>query len=856
MKTHCKRKYYPISAFIIIIAMLLNVACNMSNSTNNVSLNESIKQYHQFSNYTEDREEYTIPAEDGIYDDLVGFKKVADNSFLELFFNEVSASIAVVDKRSKKITFSSPPGTDNDSVAIPEMKEQMKAALMVTYFHNSAQRTMNSYTSSVKNEMFDYQLIENGIKVTFNMADSQITIDDIPQKISDERFRLFFLENENLGQNDLIRINRYYKLDETNMIWEFTDTRSSTINLMGRILQNAGYTYEDLLVDNEEHGIVTDIFARVFFNIPVELYLEHESLIVEISSTEMEYNPNVPPLSIRLFELFGAQKADTQGYIFIPDGSGALIDFRENRKRSNTYGSIIYGRDRTLSPNNRPTEFLQTNMPVFGIHSDEVSFIAIIEDADAISAINAYESGQFNSYYSVFSNFRLTESENVVIGHGSQTSRVRAFQRKPYEGHIRVRYAFLSPESNGFVYMAKYYRNYVVSKYNLELIDNANPIPLILEILGGIKKTKSFLGINYEGVESLTTFKQSIDILRELKDNGVLNINLLLNGWITGGINHASLRNAKPLSVLGGRRDFYELVDYTNLNSIDFYPLINSQTVPQGGLGYNPYTQSAKRIDQRIAFAFDYDIVTNNSTNRYHVVSSENIPSNLERFKKRILNREVSGIGINDWGNQINADYSARAQIDRQDTLNFIVNNAKSIQESDMKLMIRNSPVPILPNIDLAVEIPSKSNSLPIITRDIPFFQIAFHGYLDYSTTPLNSSYDIQKEIVRNIRLGNLPYFVVMNAKGETTKGTEYSYYFSNEFSLWSERIIEIYSYTNEILSNVRGETIEQYENPVDDLYIITYSNGVNIFINESRDSVAFEEMLLSGYQIKVKGVE
>lgn len=48
-------------------------------------------------------------------------------------------------------------------------------------------------------------------------------------------------------------------------------------------------------------------------------------------------------------------------------------------------------------------------------------------------------------------------------------------------------------------------------------------------------KLKSTFGIKYQGMESLTTTEQAIQILEELQGRGITNIQLKYSGWMNGG---------------------------------------------------------------------------------------------------------------------------------------------------------------------------------------------------------------------------------------------------------------------------------------------------------------------------------
>ena len=77
---------------------------------------------------------------------------------------------------------------------------------------------------------------------------------------------------------------------------------------------------------------------------------------------------------------------------------------------------------------------------------------------------------------------------------------------------------------------------------------------------------------------------------------------------------------------------------------------------------------------------------------------------------------------------------------------------------------------------DVILNVPDGDSGYNVTDEAIPFYQIVYHGYKDYSAAPLNSAYSIRDDVLKSIEYGALPYFKVMYASGDKTKNTEYSY--------------------------------------------------------------------------------
>ena len=77
----------------------------------------------------------------------------------------------------------------------------------------------------------------------------------------------------------------------------------------------------------------------------LEYKLDGENLIAFIDPKKVEYNTeNYSLVDIDLLEFFGAAGSEEEGYLFVPDGSGALI-YLNSGKKDSAYIASVYGRD-------------------------------------------------------------------------------------------------------------------------------------------------------------------------------------------------------------------------------------------------------------------------------------------------------------------------------------------------------------------------------------------------------------------------------------------------------------------------------------------------------------------------------
>ena len=147
-------------------------------------------------------------------------------------------------------------------------------------------------------------------------------------------------------------------------------------------------------VEKTENG------AKVTFNIdwlgvsiPVLYSLDGEKFNASILYNEMQEGSEIYIVSMKLLPGFGAATMSEEGYLVVPDGSGAVINFNNN-SGAVEYVADVYGSEiNTLSYLNtfRGERIL---MPIFGIVRSDRALLGVITEGDDSAAICAYSAAE------------------------------------------------------------------------------------------------------------------------------------------------------------------------------------------------------------------------------------------------------------------------------------------------------------------------------------------------------------------------------------------------------------------------------------------------------------------------------
>lgn len=158
----------------------------------------------------------------------------------------------------------------------------------------------------------------------------------------------------------------------------------------------------------------------------------------------------------------------------------------------------VYGVDETAQSYTVVEDTVNAMMPVFGIKRENSAIFAEITGGDTMAAIVADVSGNINSYNYVYPSFLLRGSEKFGIWGNGVSADLPTLEKDIYDINYTVTYAFLERENASYSGMANYYRNELVNRGVLRKKDEKqDSIPFYLDIVGGVKLQKSFLGVPY-----------------------------------------------------------------------------------------------------------------------------------------------------------------------------------------------------------------------------------------------------------------------------------------------------------------------------------------------------------------------
>ena len=142
-----------------------------------------------------------------------------------------------------------------------------------------------------------------------------------------------------------------------------------------------------------------------------------------------------PLTSVALLRFFGAADSTEEGYIFVPDGSGALIYLNNGKTNQTLYSEPVYGRDGALPTGERlPYEKKTNHLPVFGMKRGNQAFLAVIEEGEALAQIRADIARPASRYNVAYVAFQTISKSARRL---DQFTQINLYQTRAYQGDLK-----------------------------------------------------------------------------------------------------------------------------------------------------------------------------------------------------------------------------------------------------------------------------------------------------------------------------------------------------------------------------------------------------------------------------------
>lgn len=776
---------------------------------------------------------------------------VLESDRLKFVMDSMTTQFYVEDKKTGTIWYSNPTDSDTDTIAQTAEKGALKSTIVLTYSTiNGVDTIYDNYTYSMKNQIYDIEKGDDYVTIYYSIGDTQKEF-VIPPVIIEEDMLKFraemnpgeasLLDNyyvrydiNNLGKKDnKEELLSYYPIMQDKIIYVLRDTTKDNMRAkFQQMFEAAGYTYENYLAD-KELDLKVKTSDKPVFNLQMTYRLDGDDLLVEIPKDKMEYRDEYPILYLSVLPYFGAGGKNDEGFLLVPEGGGSIINFNNGKTSQNSYYANLYGWDYATA---RKAVVHETRayFNAFGVSKGDSSYLCVIEESAPYAAIQANVSGKVNSYNSVNAQYSIVTREQYDVG-TIYNGNMYIYNENPLTGTIKQRYSFI--DSDSYVDMASVYEDYLLKKYDGYLTMNEDTsTPVALEVIGAVDKVRQVMGIPVSRPHRLTTYKEAQDIVQELNADGIDNMSVKLTGWMNGGVQQQVLNKVKTISDLGSKKDLKNLVASSNEDGIDFY--LNGMTnyAKDSNIldGFLVFTDAARFASNEKADLHEYSTTTFGQatwTDNYYLLKYDLIMDGVDTMYDTAA-KYKAGVSFEDIGKDLSSDYKKGGYHDRQDVMEAHAQALKEADDAGAKTMINMGNDYAVPYVDFVTGMDLAGSGYTIIDYEVPFYQLAIHGYVNYTDEPLNLTQNMEEVLLRSAEFGAGLSFTVMEETAFALQKTLYTEYFAADYALWHDKILDIYNKYNEQLGHTFNQKMVNHEVLAEDVTCTTYEDGTKVYVN------------------------
>ncbi|MBR3750670.1 MAG: hypothetical protein IKK58_02765 [Clostridia bacterium] len=585
---------------------------------------------------------------------------------------------------------------------------------------------------------------------------------------------------------------------------------------------------------DEEYDVVAG--SSAMYMIPVDYILTDDGLKVQIKNDGIVFNESKYVISfIDVLKYFGCADMTEDGYMFTPDGSGALINFNNGKVAISTEFKVqLYGIDRGKNYSKQPDFAEQGHLPVFAIKKPTSTLFAVIEDGEAVgTVVSDIARNTKNNVNYTYSSFRLIETDDMSI-FGDNNS-LKTYQEEKYSGDICINYSVLQGDID-YADMADTYREYLIKNGKMnQVVNNASDIAFNLELEGAVSDVTAFLGIRYDYLNTLTTYQEAQEILSQLVDGGVKGINVRYRGWANNGLFNTAFGSLRPLNELGGWDGYRKLEKYAAENDIALYPECELVLVYKDKMfdDFMELLDVTRQLSRSNAKYYQYNLMhTGNYMHAASIVRPQKVKSLSESLLKDIQNKNIKAVSLGKMGNILTGDYHLNAIMDRDEVQDVYAEIFKNYSDADISLAVEGGNVYTLLGTDVIYELPGNSSNHYMADEAIPFYQMVVHGYVEYSGEVINQSGESLQSMLKAVETGSGLAYRWMYAPNKDTNNIYFEDVYATCYESWIDEAIEFYVRYNNELGHTASLTITDHDNISTNLTSTTYSDGTVVYVN------------------------
>ena len=784
-----------------------------------------------------------------------------ENDYLIFKFFPALAEFSLVDKIIGAEWRSNPTDASSDPLADPVTSALMQSLFALQYADVSGVGTVFfGMEHSVALNAWDYSESNGALELNFTVGDLERSY-ILPPSAPEERMLLFL---DRMSRDDRRKVETSYRLYDIDRLREndnraalleqYPDLARGKVYILRENTQEymkaqieeyflaAGYTREDYAADYAR-GASASIAEKPAFNLTLRFSLDGRSLLLDVPFDKIAYRPSFPITQLSLLPYMGSGGSDDDGYLLVPDGSGALIYFNNGRHNQIAYSSYVYGWDETM-PREAVVSDNKAPIPVFGINRNGNSLLCIIEEGSSYAAVRADVSGRNSSWNTVYPRFDMIHGAVMDIS-GRTDRNVYLYENGLPRGE-RIVLRYTPCGTGGYVGLAKEYRSWLLERHPDLGRGMSGGVPIAVEIVGAVNKTTHRMGIPMDRPLKLTSYKEAEAMIRDFSGLGWNNLRVKLNGWFNHSVDHSVPSGIRLISELGSRKDLRNLVAAAEECGSGLFPeadfLYIKDVRPFDG--YSIYRDTARYVNRKRIEKYPYSFVWFGERVSWGKLSYISRPtvmmSMIDSFARKEAVYGLSNIAFRSMGGKLSGDYNEKRFVSREASMALRKEKFQELKNSGVRMMVDTGFIYSVPWADFITGMALEDQGFGITDVSVPFLQIALHGLVPFAGKAINLAEDYTRNLLRTVECGAGLYFSFMAEETGVLQETKFRQFYANEYSRWVGDADALYRQFSADFGGLYSQAIEGHKILSPGVTLTEYADGSIVIVNMSPSSYVY----------------
>lgn len=556
-------------------------------------------------------------------------------------------------------------------------------------------------------------------------------------------------------------------------------------------------------------------------SIPVQLRIVDDCVETKILDAEIQEG-KYSMTWLRLYPFFGAeQSAGQDGYMLIPDGSGALIRFDAHASSARrVYEERVYGADGSF--NNERSSRLNVNMPVFGMKSGSKAFLAVLEEGAEYAKVFASPGGVYSQYNWVTGQMLYRSTYYQITNKNKKTGFVSYNKEERFGTDRTVRYFLLDEQHANYVGMAQRYRQYLMEEQGVPPLKNApDHLPMYISIIGGGQE-KGVIGDRFVPI---TPYDDAANMMEALKAKGISQLNVTYLGWHKDGYTSYG-GYAPPEEKLGGASGLKSMLERAHALGAKVNLGLHFQANNRGG----SFSASHHGVRDLSGTLLSDRLWRSSKEASY--ASEGYIQTFLKEDLQKLKNLGADGVFLQSAGITLNSDFNTKYGTDRTGALTLQTEQFRQAREIMGNVQGENMNFYAVAEADFVSNLYDDYSYDLFTDRSVPFAQIALHGLKPYTSGYENQRQQFRNAFLKDIEYGAAPSYLFTQAPTRDLTSVYGLELTSTTFSDWEHQAAEEYTRYNEALGDVQTEFITGHRELAPGVRETVYSGGKRIVVN------------------------